>query len=186
MTDVRYGGRAWEPGARQIARLLAAVADPDLDSETLYFLSFTFGNLRTPQAVAPLLRRLPNSAPTTRRGIVHALGAIGVPKAIGALHTCLRDGDERVRRQAVAELAGTCQDKIDRELLMSQRGFELDARLGHEWHSGLDPQSPITAKRIAEAAKKLKRPNIEIRQRYKRLAEEFNLKLRIPGHRSEN
>jgi hypothetical protein len=50
----------------------------------------------------------------------------------------------------------------------------------------LDPQSPITAKRIAEAAKKLKRPNIEIRQRYKRLAEEFNLKLRIPGHRSEN
>lgn len=74
-----------------------------------------------------------------------------------------------MRRAALSGLARTCQDEIDRKLL------DYDFSSKPQWT--LDPQSPITAKRISEAAKRLKRPSKEIRQRYKRLAERFGLKL---------
>jgi hypothetical protein len=68
----------------------------------------------------------------------------------------------------VLALADTCADEIDREL----HSQNLDALI--PW---LGPESPIADDRIAKAAKQLKRPPQEIRERYERLAKQFGLKL---------
>lgn len=160
---------SWKPEPEQLDRLLAAAARLDYDSEALRWLSQIFGNLRTVKSVAPLLHQLSTSPADTHAVILKALGAIGDPRGLAVVRDYLQDTDKSVRRAALSGLARTCQDEIDRKLL--DEHFFSEA----EW--ALDPQSPITAKRISEAAKRLKRPSKEIRQRYKRLAERFGLKL---------
>ncbi|WP_040731734.1 wHTH domain-containing protein [Thiocapsa marina] len=65
-------------------------------------------------------------------------------------------------------LADTCADGIGRKLL-SQDIDALNPRL--------EPKSPIADDRIAKAANQLKRPPQAIRERYERLAKQFDRKL---------
>ncbi|WP_295437316.1 NACHT domain-containing protein [uncultured Thiodictyon sp.] len=172
MTNNNHGSCAWAPAPEQLDRLVEAAARPDCDCETLLWLSLIFRDLRSPQALEPLLHHLPASPACTRQAIVEALGAVGDPRGLAVLPDLLRDADESVRRVALAGLAQTCPDLIDRKLLNTFLG-RFEGVEPVEW----DPQSPITAERIAEAAKNLQLAPVEIRQRYERLAERFGLKL---------
>jgi HEAT repeat protein len=167
--ETHHRKRAWISEAEQLDRLLAAAAKPDCDSETLHWLSWIFGNLRTPEAVSPLLHHLPASPPRTRAAILIALGAIGEPQGLAVLPAYLQDEDESLRRAALRALAARCPDKIDRKLLFA------DSK--EYWSGNLDPQSPITTDQVSRMAETLKLSPEEIRQRYERLAAEFGLKL---------
>nr|VFJ69573.1 MAG: NACHT domain-containing protein [Candidatus Kentron sp. FW] len=98
--------RDWHPNSTEQARLIAAAAKPDCDSEALRWLSGIFGNERMADAVLPLLARLAGNHPAnTRQAMVAALGAIGDPKAIDALVARLADtGEDTAVRQAAAAL----------------------------------------------------------------------------------
>lgn len=168
MTNERHQQHAWAPAPEQLDRLIEAAARPDCDCETLYWLSGIFRNLRSPQALEPLLHHLSASPARTRKAIVKALGAIGDPRCLAVLTDLLNDADESVRVAALHGLAQTYPDEIDRKLL--SRDHDAAERWG-------DPQSPITADRITKAARVLNLPPEEIRQRYERLAERFGLKL---------
>ncbi|MBK1700137.1 NACHT domain-containing protein [Thiococcus pfennigii] len=170
MTDRRHADRAWRPDAAQLDRLLAAAASPDCDSEALFWLAKILGDIEADRAVTPLLAHLPNSPPRTQAAILVALGAIGDPLGLAALPDYLDHDDESVRRAALGGLAETCNDGIDRKLLSAWLTWE-------PWGLGLDPRSPITADRIAKAARQLERPPQEIRERYERLAMQFDLRL---------
>jgi GTPase SAR1 family protein len=168
MNDEQHGKQAWKPKPEHMKRLLAETARPECDSEALFWLSRIFRNLGTQEAVAPLLHHLPASPARTRVSILEALGAIAEPQGLEVARIYLTDSDESMRRTALKALAQTCEDKIDIKLLLE--GFEM-------WLGGLDPQSPITDDRVKEAAKRLKKSQKSIRQRYEKLAERFDLKL---------
>lgn len=159
---------AWVPDPEQLNRLLEAVSRIDCDSETLRWLSMIFGELRITQAVTPLLSHLPLTPANTRKDILNTLGKIGDPQGLIAVHAHLQDEDETTRRAAMGALARNCEDETDRRLL-SRHFYTEDG--------GLDPKSPITNGRIAAAAKFLNETEVEIRQRYEKLAEQFGLTL---------
>jgi hypothetical protein len=160
--------QVWTPNKQQLKQLVVAAENHDCDSDTLIFLSWIFRNERPPEAVNALLLHLTTSSPETRQTIVEALGAIGNEQCVCALKSDLQDSDINVRKTCLGALAQSCTDEIDRQLLSK----DFDGSPG--W---LDPLSPIDSKRIAEAAKKLKRPFKEIKKRYTALAKKFGLTL---------
>ena len=102
-----------------------------------------------------------------KQATAYSLGKIGEAQCLRALMDSLQDSDEFVRCTALGGLAQTCSEREDRKLLI--RDFN--------WGEAIDPQSPITPERIAEAARRLEKPPEEIHQRYTALAQRFGLRL---------
>jgi HEAT repeat protein len=123
-----------------------------------------------PRAIDAILERLQDAKENRRirRAAAETLGRIGSERAIESLRACLKDPDEALRQAALGVLAQTCEDEAERSLL-SEGAFPAGP-----W---LDPQSPITAERIAYAARRLRQPPEAIRARYQALAERFGLKV---------
>ncbi|MCI5144267.1 MAG: hypothetical protein D3923_01775 [Candidatus Electrothrix sp. AR3] len=70
------------------------------------------------------------------------------------------------------------QDELDWRLLTHDlSGYDLNEDDQDQYIRWLDPQAPITAARITQAAKKLGKPVEEIAQRYAVLAKRFDLQL---------
>ncbi|MCP4700167.1 MAG: NACHT domain-containing protein [Gammaproteobacteria bacterium] len=197
MNDEQHEEHSWHPTPEELEHLLTVIANPGCDSQAVYWLSRILGREGVVQAVDALLLHLSSPVAGTRIGVVQALGQIGDARAfesllarlededgrvqlaaaqalikigdargIDALKSCLRNKNEGLRRAALGGLAQTCNKPIERKLLGEYLG---------EFPVFLDPQAPISESRIAEAAKKLRKPAAEIRQRYEVLAARFGL-----------
>ena len=103
------------------------------------------------------------------RFLILILGWTKSPKAVTPLIAKLDESDSKIRQSAVGALASiTGDEKIDQKLLSNS------FNAGYPW---LDPQKPISEKRIGRGAEELKISEEEVRRRYEVLAEKFNLKL---------
>lgn len=168
MNDKRNSQSCVELSEEQVASLVMIAGRSDCDSEALRFLCWIFDSEGTVEVVPALLRHLPDSPSETQVGILHTLGTIGEASGVAAIPHYLKVADKSVRRAALGGIAQTCEDAVDRRLLSEH----LIGDFG--W---LDPQDPITKKRVAHAAAELNLPEFEIRQRYKRLSERIGFKL---------
>ncbi|MGX9726926.1 MAG: NACHT domain-containing protein [Candidatus Electronema sp. VV] len=101
--------------------------------------------------------------------VIAEIYAIGDERAVNILKTIYsQDTGENIRRAALGSMAQNCKEETDRMLLSENFGGIAPF---------LDPQSPITSARVAEAAEKLKQPAEEIAQRYAMLAQWLDLML---------
>ncbi len=166
----------WHPNSQQIKQLLTVTKNPNCEMETLHWLCDIFSNEKTLQAVDTLLLLLPVSTSRTRM-IMQTLGAIGGKQAVDALKTFTQDADLETRCAALGGLVQACdQDKLDWKLLTHDlSGYDLNEDDQDQYLQWSDPQAPVTAARIAEAAEILKQPAGEIAQRYAVLAKCFGL-----------
>ena len=188
----------WQPTRDEIGTLLNVLErTTEAEKYTRCYLCYILGRSGDARAVLPLLAMVNESDPMVRRGVVEALGWLQDPLAIDSLATLLDDDDAVVCRLALIALGrfshpqaraalhaqlsnakpDTRQWAIDE---LAQHCEETDRRLlslrfdgaGPWW----DPQVPITATRVAQAAKTLSLPEAEIRRRYEALAPDFALK----------
>ena len=152
--------------------LLARLQDAQEDKKLRLAAADALGEIKDPRATDTLMARLQDAQEDrgVRREAATALGQIGEARGIKVLSAYLQDTDEFLSRTVLGGLASTCAEKIDR-MLLSENLYGIGP-----W---LDPLSPITAERIALAAKKLEKPREEIQQRYVALAERFGLKLAL-------
>ncbi len=161
-------GQIEDPSATDT--LLARLQDIQEDRGVRQKAATALGQIKAPRAIDTLLASLQDAKED--RGVrlmaAKALGQIGGTRALAGLLACLQDTDNDMRRTVIEGLAHNCADEIDRCLLSN----DLDGI--EPW---LDPLSPITSDRIAEAADKLEKPPEEIQQRYEALVERFGLKL---------
>ena len=171
-SDVRQAaaealGQIKDPLATDV--LLARLQDAQDHYSVRQATAQALGQIKDPLATDALMARLQDAQDhySVRQAAAQALGQIGEAPAITALSACLQDSDE-MWRLTLAGLAQTCEDPTDCIILSS----DLDGLV--PW---LDPQSPITPERIAQAAKQLNKPPEEIKQRYAQLAERFCLQL---------
>lgn len=172
MTMKQPANNAVELSPAQLATLVATANREDGESETLRYLCWVFKSHRTAKAVPVLLKRLPNSPANAQAEVLQTLGEIGEDAGVAAIRAYLEDPNVSTRQAALGGLARTCEDESDRKLLSEHFSVESG------W---LDPLDPISEDRVAQAARRLRLPNAEIRQRYKRLAERFGLKLAWPS-----
>jgi hypothetical protein len=177
MNDKKHGENAWHPNQQQLTTLLLAAEDPDCDCESIFWLSWIFAKERTFEATDSLLMHLPNSPARTTEAVAEALGKIGSEKALNELTKYLTNHDQIKRRAVLGGLAQTWTDKTDTKL-MSKQFMEFGF-----W---LDPLAPISIKRIKKAAKQLKIPEDEVRQRYATLFERFGIRFRETDVEDDN
>jgi hypothetical protein len=100
-----------------------------------------------------------------------SIDILGIAKsnhAVEAIIARLYDESEDVRKAAYRALAKIQEDETGQKLL--SRDIDAD----DPW---LDPQDPIDEDRVKKAAKELKIPEEEVRQRYEKLAEKYKLKV---------
>lgn len=168
MTNEQHFQNRVELTPEQISLLVQAASRTDCDHECLRFLCWTFVSHRTTEVIPALLLYLPRSSGYTRSQIVKTLGTIGGDTVEATIFIYLKDADKSVRRAALGGLANNCKDRADRRLLSNHFS---------ENFGGIDPQDSISENRVTTAARELKLPESEIRQRYERLAERFGLKL---------
>ncbi|MCI5168551.1 MAG: hypothetical protein D3903_21265, partial [Candidatus Electrothrix sp. GM3_4] len=101
--------------------------------------------------------------------IIAEIYAIGGERAVNVLKKIYsQDTEENIRRAALGGMAYNCKEETDRRLLSENFGGVTPF---------LNPQSPITAARIAQAAELLKQSQKEIARRYAKLAQHFGLTL---------
>jgi hypothetical protein len=150
--------------------LLERLQDPQEDQNVRRAVATALGPIKDPRVTEILLERLQDlqEDQDVRRAVATILGQNVEVRGITILSNYLRDKDGVLRRAALRELALTCEEKIDRQLL----SVDLDGV--EPW---IDPQLSITADRIVLAAEILEKPLEEIQQRYAVLAERFGLKL---------
>lgn len=88
-----------DPDNALVARLIAALADPDVDVRLN--LAYALAKIGTP-SIEPLVAALRDEAPERRAGAAYTLGLIGpaARAALPALLDVLADPDVEVRRQA--------------------------------------------------------------------------------------
>ncbi|NIM12442.1 MAG: NACHT domain-containing protein [Candidatus Aminicenantes bacterium] len=96
------------------------------------------------------------------------LGNAKSNQAVEVMIARLDEGSEMVRKIALQAIAKIQEDKTDRKLL------SRDTDGVGPW---LDPQDPIDENRVKMAAKRLKKPEEEVRQRYEKLAEKYKLRI---------
>jgi len=106
--------------------------------------ALALGSIGEPKSITALLACWQDAGEDklVKQATAYALGKIGEVQCLRALMDCLEDADEFVRCTALGGLAQTCSEKEDKRLLFQD----------FIWGEGLDPQSPITPERIAEAA----------------------------------
>ncbi len=174
----------WQPNAAEIAlvvRVLAKIssdeseAKTESEAETRHHLVLILGNSRDPQVIKPLLQQLGNADERVCLAAAFALGHLNDARGFAALCELLKDASPYKRRVAVMVLARK-RAKTDIQLLSCDvSGSGL----------GLDPQEPITAARVAEAARKLELSEEEVRSRYQALAADLPLQLDWQGEHGE-
>ncbi|CAK8713710.1 PBS lyase HEAT-like repeat-containing protein [Candidatus Electrothrix aarhusensis] len=99
--------------------------------------------------------------------IIAEIYAIGEEPAVNVLKKIYsQDTEEKIRRAALGSMAQNCKEETDRKLLSEHFGGVTPF---------LNPQSPITAARIAQAAERLKQSQKKIASRYAKLAQYFGL-----------
>ncbi|MCI5145220.1 MAG: HEAT repeat domain-containing protein, partial [Candidatus Electrothrix sp. AR3] len=149
--------------------LLVRLIDTDQEENIRRAATRALEKIGGEQAQEILTARLENEEEQgVRQEAARALGKIGGEQILPVLKPYLQDADREIRRAVLSGLAQTCEDEIDRKLLT--KNF-------YGFLSWLDPQTPITAARVTEAAKKLKLPAEEITRRYATLAKRFGLQL---------
>jgi hypothetical protein len=189
----------WQPTGDEIGGLLDVLErTSESESYTRFYLCEILGRSGDARVVPPLMAMANESVPQVRYGVVVALGRLQDPLAINSLATRLEDDDLGVRHAAFIALGRFSRPQArvvlqlqlnnrrpeNRQKAMSrlaQNGEKTDRRLLSRDLDGtkpwLDPQVPITAARMAEAAERLSLPEAEIRRRYEALAPDFALKL---------
>jgi HEAT repeat protein len=200
---------SWQPNTADVetvVRVLDKISLGQTETETRCSLIAILGNSRDPLALNPLLGQLNDSDKKVRYAAIEALGMLGDVRVVepllkqlddteeqicisaaialsnlnntrsfAALHELLKNASPRKRQAAVDGLARK-RDKTDRQLLSR----DIDA--SKPW---LDPQEPITAARVAKAARELKLSEEEVRLRYQALAADFLLQLDWCGEHGE-
>jgi hypothetical protein len=158
----------WTSTPKEIERLTNFVADPTSDIEAVRFSIYILGNTKAIEAVEALIPRLNDENGKIRGAAIWALVEIGDSRAVEPLMARLDDEREGVRKEALVALVKICEEEVDLKLISS----DIDAI--SPW---LDPRQPVGKERVKRAAEEIKMPEDEVRRRYERLAEKYNLKL---------
>ena len=189
----------WQPTYNEIGSLLDILErTTEAKSFTRFWLCEILGRSGDGRAVSPMLALVSDLQPWVRRGAVEALGRLQDPVAIDRLASRLEDDDKEVRQAvftalgrfkhpqayAIVQARLTHPDTQNRTRAMDGLAencegidrYLLSRGLDGSW-PWLDPQTPLIAARVAEAAEILSLPEVEIRRRYEALAPDFALKL---------
>jgi HEAT repeat protein len=151
---------------RAVAPLLAKLDHADKDVQQVVVEAL--GQIGDERAVAPLLAKLDHANKYMQQAVEEALVQLGHEQIIKTLLDRLSANVSATRVAALSALSRICEDGIDRKLLSR----DLDAL-----DPFLDPQKEIDEKWVRHAAKSLKMPVEEVRNRYQALAQKFSLKL---------
>lgn len=129
------------------------------------------GVIGDPRAVIPLTQKLENEkSDLQQERIINALGTIGDPNSIPHLMVKLDDEDENIRKTALGAIAKIRESEIEKKL--------LSWYFSGKW-SWIDPHEPIDEERVKRAAQKLKMSIPKIRQRYEKIAKDFEGKIKL-------
>lgn len=145
--------------------LLQWLNDPD--EQIRVTVIEALGRLEDVRAVDPLLQQLDEPSTEICASAATALVQLNDARGLAALYELLIDTSPHKRQVAVEGLVNR-RDKTDKWLL------SRDVDGSYPW---LDPQEPITIARVAEAARKLKLTEEEVRTLYQALAADFLLRL---------
>ncbi len=157
----------WKPNKKETEFLVSFIAQLNFDLEALNYVIWIIKKTKTSLAIDHLISRLSDTRSRVCQEAIEALAALGDLRAFEPLLSKLEDKNQEIRSTALGALARIREDETDRKLL-SRYFFD---------RSWLDPHQPIDEKWVERAAEKLKLPIEDIRRRYEKLAERYNLVL---------
>lgn len=136
------------------------------DKDTRIAVIKALGRLGDKQVVEPLISLLGSSDDEVCVVAAASLSALGSVRGVSALTLFLKHASKKRRMLAVKERV-SLRDKPNEKELLSQ---DFDG-----YGPWIDPVTPITEERIADAAKKLEISTQEVRALYEAIATDFNL-----------
>jgi HEAT repeat protein len=95
--------------------LLASLDRPELSATQRHRVISAIGSLGNPNAIGPLLNRLPGATGAESVSIARALGAIGAPSAIPTLIGLLESPDPTLQDAALGGLEGITGERLGRD-----------------------------------------------------------------------
>jgi energy-coupling factor transporter ATP-binding protein EcfA2 len=164
------GKGVWRPTVTEMRRIISFVHDPTLYYLAKLYLLWILKNEHTEEAVDALIMLVDNPSPWYRMHAMLALGEFKNKRARNVLVERASGENASDRRTALRALTltSTSMDEID-YMLMSEKLNRLPPYL--------DPKRKISTYRIRRAAKTLNMSVQEVRERYKKIARKYSLKI---------